>query len=208
MNAKKPTAGIILAAGLSKRLGRPKQLIHINDRPLLGWVLDAALNSMLECIVLVLGHNAPLIQKVLSKRLDNNRVRTIINNRHQEGISQSLRAGLVAAMDRFPSVMFLLGDQPLVDSGLIDLLLTRFRQSAKDICVPSHKGHRGNPCLFSRKYYDQLLSLQGDIGARNIIKANPGAVLSVEVADPSIFQDIDTEKDLDGITRTLDPGKS
>jgi molybdenum cofactor cytidylyltransferase len=202
---KKPTAGIVLAAGLSTRLGRLKQLIKLKGKPLLEWVVDVCLKSRLENIILVLGHNAQLIETALSDKLSSSRVHTVIHTRYDEGISHSLRTGLIEVKDGFPSVMFLLGDQPMVDSRLIDLLLTSFWKSEKDICVPTHKGRQRNPCIFSQKYYGQLLKLQGDIGARNIIKSNPDDVLSVEVDDPISFLDIDTEKDIDALKAIIDP---
>jgi molybdenum cofactor cytidylyltransferase len=206
MNPKIPTAGIILAAGLSTRFGKPKQLMDLNGKPLIEWVVDACLNSRLDKIVVVLGDNAPQIASGLSPKYSDLRVLTIINPQYKDGMSQSLQAGLAKVMQTFPSVMFLLGDQPLVSSLLIDRLLARFRESEKDICVPVHKGRRGNPTLFSSKFYKQLLKVSGDIGAREIIQAHPEAVLLVEVEDPLLFLDIDTEKDLESLIAILKKG--
>lgn len=152
---------------------------------------------------MVLGHDAPRIIAALSDKLSNSRILTSISNRYREGLSQSLRMGLSEVMSEFPSVMFLLGDQPMVDSKIIDLLLKRFWASEKDICVPTHKGKRGNPSLFGRKFYDQLLRIQGDIGARKIIRTNPEQVLSVDVDNPLSFFDIDTEEDLNTLNTLL-----
>lgn len=152
---------------------------------------------------MVLGHDAPRIIAALSEKLSNSRILTSISNRYREGLSQSLRMGLSEVMSEFPSVMFLLGDQPMVDSKIIDLLLKRFWASEKDICVPTHKGKRGNPSLFGRKFYDQLLRIQGDIGARKIIRTNPEQVLSVDVDNPLSFFDIDTEEDLNTLNTLL-----
>lgn len=126
VNRKKPTAGVIMAAGLSSRFGRPKQLFNVMGKPLLEWTLDACLNSQLERIVVVLEHDAPRIIAALSDKLSNSRILTSISNRYREGLSQSLRMGLSEVISEFPSVMFLLGDQPMVDSKIIDLLLKRF----------------------------------------------------------------------------------
>jgi len=208
VNPKKPTAGIILAAGLSTRFGRPKQLMDLNGKPLIEWVVDACLKSRLDKIVLVLGLNAPQIAAGLSLKYSDPRITTIINPQFREGMSRSLRAGLVAVMKDFPAVMFLLGDQPLVSSTLIDRLLERFRESEKDICVPVHLGRRGNPTLFSSKFYKQLLNVSGDLGAREIIKTRPQAVLSVKVEDPLPFFDIDTEEDLEALREILAKRKS
>ncbi|MDF1591196.1 MAG: nucleotidyltransferase family protein [Desulfobacterales bacterium] len=203
MNPKRPTAGIILAAGLSTRFGRPKQLMDLNGKPLIEWVVDACLSSRLDNIVVVLGHDARQIASNLSLRYNDRQVLTIINPQYKDGMSQSLRTGLANVMKDFPAVMFLLGDQPLVSSALIDQLLESFWESEKDICVPVYNGKRGNPTLFSSKFYQQLLNVSGDIGAREIIRAHPEAVLLVETKDPLPFFDIDTEKDLEELTAIM-----
>lgn len=185
-----------MAAGLSTRYGRTKQLLKLKGKPLLEWTLDACLNSQLEKIVLVIGHDAHRIITALSSKLEDSRILTTINRRYREGMSQSLRSGLLKAMNTFPSVMFLLGDQPMVDSRMINRLLNNFWKSDKDICIPVYKGKRGNPSIFSQYFYDQLLNIQGDIGARKLILNNPENVLSVDVESSMSFFDIDTEKDL------------
>jgi len=201
---KKPTAGIILAAGMSERLGRSKPLLEFRGKYLIRWALDAALNSHLESLILVLGHNAQNILQALGEKLRHPRLHIVINSEYREGQSQSLRAGLLKAIcppsgsadDGFPSVMFLLGDQPFADSKMINCLLGRFWKSEKDICVPVCQGKRGNPTIFSRVFYNQLLSIKGDIGAREIICSHPESVLYAEVDNPLCFFDIDTEEDI------------
>jgi molybdenum cofactor cytidylyltransferase len=175
----------------------------LNGKPMIAWVVDACLNSRLDKIVVVLGDNASQITSGLSAKYGNRRITTIINPQYREGMSRSLRAGLLKVMRTFPSVMFLLGDQPLVDLNLIDRLLTGFWKSEKDICVPVHMGRRGNPTLFSRRFYDQLLKVSGDTGAREIIRAHPKAVLSIEIEDSLPFFDIDTETDMETLRTIL-----
>ena len=196
---KKPTAGIILAAGMSTRFGRPKQLLKLKGKYLLEWVLDASLESKLESLILVLGHEYQKIHRALGKKAQLPSLEVVINQRYQEGLSQSLRAGLLRIKPKFTSVMFLLGDQPLVSSKTIDYLLEQFWRSEKDICAPVYQGKKGNPTLFSRLLFDRLLEIQGDIGARNVIQAYPERVLYVELKDPLLFSDIDTEKDLEAL---------
>jgi len=203
VNPKNPTAGIILAAGLSTRFGRPKQLVDLNGKPLIERVIDACLGSRLDKIVAVLGSDALQIESVLALKYGDRRFSTIINPDYRNGMSRSLRAGLSAVMQDFPAVMFLLGDQPLVNSTLIDRLLERFGASEKDICVPIHQGKRGNPTLFSSRFYKRLLTISGDIGAREVIRDFPEAVLSVEIEDPLHFFDIDTAKDLENLGKIL-----
>ncbi|UCH23007.1 MAG: nucleotidyltransferase family protein [Deltaproteobacteria bacterium] len=195
MSLKKPTAGIVLAAGMSTRLGRPKQLLILNGKYLLEWVLEACAASKLEKTFVVLGHQHKKIIQTLDLTIRHPRIQVVVNSKYREGQSQSLRSGLLEAKDAFPSVMFLLGDQPMVDKKVINRLLNRFWEADKDICIPTHQGKRRNPVIFSKNWYDRLLNLKGDIGARKIIEANARYVLEVKVQNPLYFYDIDTEED-------------
>ena len=136
MPHQKQTAGIILAAGMSQRFGRPKQLLKLKNKPLLEWVLDAALSSRLAKVVLVLGHEHPKIIQALGLKSNHSRLQVVTNLRYREGQSSSLQAGLLAIQPQISSVMFLLGDQPMLKTATIDHMLDRFWHSKRDIGVP------------------------------------------------------------------------
>jgi molybdenum cofactor cytidylyltransferase len=204
MSPKKQTAGIILAGGSSTRFGRSKQLLKLKGKYLLEYVLNAALGSELNHVVLVLGHDHRNILQALEARTTNERLQVVINQRYLEGQSRSLQAGLSKIRQNFSSVMFLLGDQPMLDSNTIDHMLARFRHSAKDICVPVCQSKRGNPTIFNRVLYDQLMAIEGDIGARDIIRTNPERVLYIELDNPLCFFDIDSQKDFENLQSLLD----
>ena len=167
MNPKTPTAGIILAAGISNRFGKPKQLIKFQGRTLLETVVDAALGSQLTHIVLVLGHAVEEMLPAISHRSDDFRLTIVENTDYLKGMSLSIQAGLKKLQHDFPSVMFLLGDQPLLRSEMIDLLLERYWASDKGICVPCRHGQRGNPTIFSRRFYNRIFAVRGDTGEEN-----------------------------------------
>jgi molybdenum cofactor cytidylyltransferase len=198
---RKPTAGIILAAGESTRFGSPKQLLQLKDRCLVEWVLDAALASELSRIILVLGYAHQEIQKALGKKLRHAKLQIEINPHYQKGQSHSLQVGLSSVISAFPAVMFLLADQPLVDAAVINCLLNKFWSADKDICVPAFRGKRGNPSIFSQKFYRHIMKIKGDIGARQIIKTHPERVLEIEIKDPLLFSDVDTPEDFEKINR-------
>jgi molybdenum cofactor cytidylyltransferase len=198
-----PTAGIILAAGESTRFGRPKQLLRLNNRCLIEWVLAAALDSKLSRIVLVLGHAHQKILQTLGKKLQHSKLSVEVNRQFKKGQSHSLRAGLSKVKEDFPAVMFLLGDQPMLNAATINILLERFRTDDKDICVPIYRGKRKTPAIFSRRFYTRLMDIQGDTGARQLIDDNPDRVLAVEVDDPICLFDIDTRQDFENLKKML-----
>ena len=199
MIPKKPTAGIILAAGISKRFGTPKQLVKIKGSYMIEYVIRASLSSKLHKVLLVLGHHQNKILKAITeniKSFQNSQLELINNHQYRQGMSSSVLAGLASVKNSFGSVMFLLGDQPMVDSMLIDLMLKRFYKSDKNICAPVYKGKRGNPTIFSRKYFNLLQRVKGDSGGRDIIIANPDDILKVNTDSPACVYDIDTMDDL------------
>ena len=190
------TAGIILAAGASVRFGQPKQLIKLRGKYLVEWVLDAALKSRLDLVVLVLGHEHQSILQALGAKGRHSELEVVINHDYHEGQSSSLKAGLAKVGNAYSSVMYLLADQPLINSNTIDLLLERFHGSRKRICVPVFEGQRGTPTIFKRSKYEKIMMLDGDIGARDIIAENAEHVLYVKINDPLCFFDIDSPEDL------------
>jgi molybdenum cofactor cytidylyltransferase len=205
MSWKKPTAGILLAAGMSKRFGTPKQLLKLGGKTLIERILEAALSSRLDRIFLVLGHHSETILEQIADCQADPRLTLGINSAYRSGMSSSLRLGLEMARADFPSVMFLLADQPLVDAAMIDRLLERFWSSDKDICVPVCGGRRRNPTLFSSRFYSRILKIKGDTGAREIIRAHSESVQTVQMEDALCFIDIDTPADLDRL-RSRMPG--
>jgi molybdenum cofactor cytidylyltransferase len=205
---QKQTAGIILAGGCSTRFGRPKQILKLKGKYLLEHVLNAALESKLNHVVLVLGHDHQNILQTLGSCAAHERLQVVVNHRYLEGQSRSLQAGLLKIRQMFPAVMFLLGDQPMLNSNTIDHMLDRFRYSGKDICVPVCKGKKGNPTIFSRVLYDQLMAIEGDIGARDIIRTHPERVLYIDLDDPLCFFDVDSPKDFENLQSLLDESVS
>lgn len=200
MSSKKPTAGMILAAGLSKRFGTSKQLLRLRKGYMLEYVIRASLSSDLNKVYVILGHNHKKILKALSENknsIENNRFEILINRQYRQGMSSSIHAGLTSIKSTFGSVMFLLGDQPLVDSALINLMLEQYYRSDKNICVPAYKGKRGNPTIFSSEYFSHLENVTGDSGGKDIIMAHPDDILTIETDSPACVYDIDTLSDLE-----------
>lgn len=191
------TAGIILAAGASTRLGHPKQLLLIDGQPMLVRVIQAALQSELDHTVVVLGHQAAEIQKILKSTLDHPGLKLVVNRNYGAGMAGSLQTGLKQVMQDYAAVMILLADHPFQETSIINRLLRRYNHSGKTICVPVHKGRRGHPVILNKRLYAAMMSLSGDIGAREIIRNHPEQLTQVELDSARSFIDIDSEDDLD-----------
>lgn len=183
-------SGIILAAGRSSRLGRPKQLLQLGGEPLLRHVIRRALSSRLNELIVVLGYEAEQIAQAVGALGQ----RMAVNADYAEGQSTSVRAGLAAIDPRADAVMFLLGDQPGIESSVIDQLIERFEAAGSLIVQPAYEGHPGNPVLFARSLFPELATVTGDEGARSLIRRYQRDVTLVPVNCPAP-RDIDTEDD-------------
>lgn len=186
-------SGIILAAGRSARLGRPKQLLDLGGKPVLVHVLDGARASGLHEVILVLGHEAERVRSALAAHLE--RVKVLVNPDHAAGQSTSMRAGLAALDSAADAAIFLLGDQPEVGSDVILALVAAFRASGPPIVMPSYSGQPGNPVLIARPLFPALEAVTGDRGARDVIHAHRAEVELVPFPDRASPRDIDTEED-------------
>lgn len=190
-----PPAGrvgvIVLAAGAGKRMGGGKLLLPLKGQPLVRRAVLTALEAAGEKVVVVLGHESERIAAALAGL----KVDLAINPAYRQGLSTSLQAGLAALPPRTPAALFVLADQPGVTPAVLRQLLETYRPGGRKIIVPVYRGRRGNPVLIDRDLWPQILDLQGDIGAREIIREHPEEVLPVEVSCPGIFQDIDTLAD-------------
>lgn len=174
-----------------------KQLHELGDSTILSMVIDTAVRSDLDKVVLVLGHEADAVSASLGEMIMNSRILMTVNDRYREGMSTSLKRGLCEIKGEYPSIMVLMGDQPLLGYRVINLILHAFRSTDKDICIPVYKGTRGLPVCFTKRFYNEILNVKGDRGAREVIKNNTADIYTVEMEDPNPFMDIDEEADLE-----------
>lgn len=199
-----PIVGIVLAAGSSSRLGRPKQLLPFAGRPLLEQTLRLVNAAGLAEVVVVLGGSAVAIQQ----QVNFGRARPLVNPDYQAGQSTSLRVGLAAVAATARAVVFILGDQPLQQTATIDALIATYRQTGGAIVMPSYRGVRGNPVLFDRRLFPQLEALTGDEGARSLLRAQADHVVTVPIDSPPPA-DVDSWADYRAVLRAAgqpDPG--
>ena len=191
MSGLAKVAGIVLAAGQGTRMGQSKQLLPFRGRTILECVVDSALASSLHRVVVVLGHQADVIEPLLKGR----GVTTVVNRLFPTGQSSSLKAGLQALTGESEAALFLLGDQPLIGAQTIDLVVAAFEASRSPIVVPVYAGRRGNPALFSRETFPRIGRLSGDCGARPLFAEYAERLLALPVPTPDILFDVDTEDD-------------
>ena len=197
-------AGIVLAAGSSSRMGRPKQLLPFRGRTLLDQVIDHALKSALDPIVVVLGHGADSIRT----QVDLTSICVVENKDYITGQSSSLKRGLDSVAHCCEGAMFLLGDQPLVDHVVINNLIRAFQGALPSITIPLCNGKRGNPVIIHHHLFPLIKSLTGDAGARRLFDRYQESLLTVETGNDGILFDVDTIADYQKLQRYESAGSS
>ncbi len=184
------TGIIILAAGNSSRMGEPKQMMMYKNKTFLQNIIGEAKNANLEPVICVTGYESDFISKSISGM----GVSIVYNEHWSEGMGSGISAGIRQVMlSGVDSVVLAVSDQPHVSSDLFRTMQALKDQSGKGIVACSYEDTLGTPVLFTEKYFIHLNSLQGEQGAKNIVKTNLPDVCPVEFDKGSI--DIDTKQD-------------
>lgn len=187
---------VILAAGNSSRLGRPKQLLPWHGKNLLQHAVETALEITTQPVVVTGAHADQLVAAV-----DANQVQVVYNPEWQQGIASSIRCGLLALLNRTPApeqVIFMVCDQPFVTSELLLDLINEQQKSGKTIVASAYAGTLGIPALFEKTMFPQLLDLQGDHGAKKLMQQHPDQTAAVSFPQGNI--DIDTVEEYEKLT--------
>jgi molybdenum cofactor cytidylyltransferase len=188
-------AAIVLAAGMSRRMGTPKQLLQLGGKTLLQRTLDNVRGSAVDEIVLVLGSAADEVRRQLGP----DGMRVVVNPDFQQGMGTSLRTGLAALSESMLGAFIVLADQPFVRSSTLDRMIAYRQKCASQILIPLYKGFRGNPVLLDRSVFSELMSLTGDIGCRAIFGSHTESIHKLPVDDAGILLDIDSAEDWERI---------
>jgi molybdenum cofactor cytidylyltransferase len=184
---------IVLAAGLSSRMGSNKLLATVAGKPLVRHAVEAAIGSAAGPVVVVTGSSAGDVHKAVSPLSP----KIVENVDYSKGLSASLRVGLKALPADCDGAMVLLGDMPGVTSALLDKLIAAFDPAdGRAICVATRHGKRGNPVLWARRFFPEMLAIEGDVGARHLIGQYADLVVEVEADDDGPLTDIDTPEAL------------
>ncbi len=181
---------LVLAAGGSRRLGRPKQLERVGGRGILERVLSAAVGFAGHDVTVVLGAHASALTPLVSRFA----LTTVINRSWEEGLGGSIRTGMAAVPAGCEAVLILLGDQAAVSSEDLRRLGNAWNGADNQIAASAYAGHVGVPALFPRICFSELAALRGDEGARQLLQRNSYRLLRVPM--PNAGFDVDTEDDL------------
>ncbi len=192
-------AAVVLAAGLSRRMGAQNKLLlsGASGRAMVTQVVDTLLASKVASVWVVVGHQAEHIAAALAPRP----VRLVHAPDYEAGIAASLARGIEALPKEVRGALVCLGDMPTVSVDVIDGLLDAYEPDGGSlIVVATHAGRRGNPVLWDRRFFADILALKGDRGARGLLQRHEQYVGDVEVNSPSVLTDFDTPDTLSGLT--------
>lgn len=187
---------IVLAAGESRRFGRPKLLLPYRGVPLIRRAVDAAAEGGCSDVVVVLGAESV----VYAAALDGTRAQIAVNPHYKEGMSTSIRVGVEALPAECTAAVILLADQPRIDGRIIDALLETHKASGKRIVAARYGDVRGAPVLFDRALFLELLVLEGEHGARAVMETYPNEVAEV-VIPAEAGLDVDRPEDAGWLQR-------
>jgi len=202
-----PTAGrriaaVVLAAGRSTRMGGPNKLLaEIAGRPLARIVVKEALASRARPVIVVVGHERAKVENALAGLP----VEVVYNPDFAQGLGTSVRAGIAAVPAEADGAIVCLGDMPQVDAALIDRLIAAFDPDRGALIVmPTVEGKRGNPVLWSRRFFPDLMAIEGDVGARHFIGRYNEAVADVPLEGSAALVDVDTPEALVGVKAAME----
>lgn len=190
-------AAVLLAAGSASRFGAPKLLEDLRGVPILRRSADALARARIDELLVVV----PPSHEELRIALRGCRVRLVVNPDPERGIASSIACGVAALRSETVAMLVALGDEPTLSSAVVDQVIGAYREEPKpSIVVPHYGSEPGHPVLFDRGVFPELLTLQGDRGARVVVERDPARVARVVVREPAPM-DVDTPEDLARLRR-------
>ncbi|MHC4692550.1 MAG: nucleotidyltransferase family protein [Planctomycetota bacterium] len=182
---------IVLAAGRSKRMGKPKPLLRFNDSTFLEHIISVLKTSNVDEITVVLGAEA----KILKKSVDLSGTSVVINENYQKGQLSSLIAAIEKCPKETRAILVCLVDNPFVTKEVVDEIIGKFKETNNPIIIPVFNKRRGHPTLFSRSLFNELLNAPHDQGARYVVYSNEEKILELEMSESGILISVDTPDD-------------
>lgn len=198
-------SGILLAAGLSKRMGQPKQLLPFGKGTIVETVVDNMLDAKFGEVIVVVGHCAKQVQDILGERP----VKIVFNPDYREGMLTSAQTGIrslnfenVKNKSDRDAFSLMLVDQPFITSELIDKVIDAYAQTDKGIALPSYNYKRGHPVIFHHRYANEILALDAESGGvRSLFKSHSKEIYYVSVDTDDVLRDIDYREDYERALR-------
>jgi molybdenum cofactor cytidylyltransferase len=188
----KALAGVVLAAGESRRMGRPKQLLPFGEGTILERVVDTVLTAGVGEVLVVLGHLADSVRVVLGDRP----VRAVINESYRQGMLSSVKCGVRAISAGYDAVLFALGDQPHIEYTVVSEVMRAYRTGHAGIVIPRYGAKKGHPIIINlHKYREAIINLPEDAGLNALMQAHTDDVCLIDVATEDIIRDIDVPDD-------------
>lgn len=199
-------AAVVLAAGRSRRMAPHNKLLVADKtgKPMIARVVDNVLASRARPILVITGHQSEQVERALSGKP----VRFVHAADYAEGLSASLKAGIAAVPEDCAAAIICLGDMPLVTGRIIDRLLAAYdRDEGRLIVLPTYRGKQGNPMLWDRRFFPEMLQISGDTGARYLLSQHRDVLAEVEVAEDAVLRDFDTADSLNTLPVRLRPDR-
>ncbi|HLF21371.1 MAG TPA: nucleotidyltransferase family protein, partial [Aestuariivirga sp.] len=183
----------VLAAGQSKRMGSNKLLADLGGAPMIRRSVEAVLAAGIDSMIVVTGHEADKI----AAALEGLGIEIVHNPDYAHGLATSLKRGLAAVPEDADAVLVCLGDMPRVTPKVMGRLIAAFNpEELRTICVPVHRGQRGNPVLWGAKHFAAMAALDGDRGAKALMEQFADELVEIEMADDGVLIDADTPEAL------------
>lgn len=192
------TAGLILAAGRSSRMGRDKALLDFRGRPFLGH-LARLLLPRVDSVVVVLGHNEQRVREALPA---SPRIQIAVNRDYELGMLTSLQCGLAQVRQQVDAVLWMLVDHPAVRGRTLDRLLSAATDARAPLVIPRHGGERGHPVVLSQRVVRDLLALDPDCSPQDVVRGYYPEALFLDTDDKGVVLDIDRPEDYRGLAAT------
>ena len=188
-------SAILLAAGQSKRMGNENKLTKkIQDVPLIKHSVKNILASSINELIIVLGHQKEIIEKLIDK---NEKIKFVFNKNFENGMASSIKVGLNNLSEKTETFFICLGDMPIIGHDIYNQLIKS--KGNKEIIVPTYKGQQGNPVLFNKSMKEKIMSITGDTGAKQILELNKDKILNLEINDQSITKGFNTQDDFSSL---------
>ena len=182
---------IVLAAGESRRMGKPKPLLRFKDKTFLDQIISALRDSDVDRITIVLGADAEMIKN----SVDLSGTNIVINKDYKKGQLSSLSAAIEDTPQETDAILVCLVDNPFITKEVINKIIAKFKETNNPIIVPVFNGQRGHPTLFSKSLFSELVNAPKEQGARYVLYSNAEKVLELETSESTILIGIDTPED-------------